>query len=296
MAMNLLASLSQIQEGTVKFFQSFAGWGVIAIVVEVLMLFTLTFFVSKVLRDNDATKLMIAYWIILVLGGVLHLVATDVMDKTIFVLFILLVSSIMLIMFNTEIKKSVWDTHKADTFSSNKRSGGNSDIRTPEETLACITAINDAVNNMRKSKTGALIVLSKGNLPKAVLQSGTKIDAEISKQLIEGIFFPNSPLHDCAMVIHGHKIQAAGCFLPLTQKTSYPKEYGTRHRAAIGITEVANVISLVVSEETGIISIVKQGNVTRYADYEMLMNALRDDYYWQEMPLSDKKRNNSNWR
>ena len=140
MAMNLLASLSQIQEGTVKFFQSFAGWGVIAIVVEVLMLFTLTFFVSKVLRDNDATKLMIAYWIILVLGGVLHLVATDVMDKTIFVLFILLVSSIMLIMFNTEIKKSVWDTHKADTFSSSKRSGGNSDIRTPEETLACITA------------------------------------------------------------------------------------------------------------------------------------------------------------
>jgi diadenylate cyclase len=91
------------------------------------------------------------------------------------------------------------------------------------------------------------------------------------------------------MIIHGHKIQAAGCFLPLTQKTSYPKEYGTRHRAAIGITEVANVISLVVSEETGIISIVKQGNVTRYADYDMLIDALKD-YYWQEMPLTDNKK------
>ena len=149
---------------------------------------------------------------------------------------------------------------------------------------------------MSKNNIGALIVLSKGSLPKQVLQSGVTIDAEISTQLIEGVFFPKAPLHDGAMVIHGHKIQAAGCFLPLTQKTSYPKEYGTRHRAAIGITEVANVISLVVSEETGIISIVKQGNVTRYADYEMLMNALRDDYYWQEMPLADKKRNNGNWR
>ena len=289
MSMNLLASLSQIQEGTVKFFQSFAGWGVIAIVVEVLMLFTLTFFVSKVLRDNDATKLMIAYWIILVLGGVLHLVATDVMDKTIFVLFILLVSSIMLIMFNTEIKKSVWDTHKADTFSSSKRSGGNSDIRTPEETLACITAINDAVNNMRKSKTGALIVLSKGNLPKAVLQSGTKIDAEISKQLIEGIFFPNSPLHDCAMVIHGHKIQAAGCTLPLTQKTNFPKEFGSRHKSAIGITEVANVIAIVVSEETGIVSVAKKGEVTRFVEYDTLNDILKE-YYWNDLYSSNKKK------
>ena len=96
-------------------------------------------------------------------------------------------------------------------------------------------------------------------------------------------------MHDGALVIHGHKIQAAGCFLPLTQKTSYPKEYGTRHRAGIGITEVANVISLVVSEETGIISIIKQGNVTRYADADMLADALKD-YYWQEMPISDKKR------
>jgi diadenylate cyclase len=107
--------------------------------------------------------------------------------------------------------------------------------------------------------------------------------------MIEGIFFPKAPLHDGAMIINGHKIQAASCFLPLTQKTSYPKEYGTRHRAAIGITEVANVISLVVSEETGIISIVQQGNVIRYADHDMLANALKEYYCWQEN-VSDKRR------
>lgn len=144
---------------------------------------------------------------------------------------------------------------------------------------------------MSKNNVGALLVLSKGSLPKQVLQSGVMVDAEISPQLIEGIFFPKSPLHDGAMIIKGHKILAAGCFLPLSQKLNYPKEFGTRHRAAIGITEVANVISIVVSEETGIISVVKQGNVQRYADYDVLKSVLRD-YYWQELPLSDsgKKR------
>ncbi|MBQ8320243.1 MAG: DNA integrity scanning protein DisA nucleotide-binding domain protein [Clostridia bacterium] len=76
--------------------------------------------------------------------------------------------------------------------------------------------------------------------------------------------------------------------MPLTQKTSYPKEFGTRHRAGIGITEVANVVAIVVSEETGIISIIKQGNVSRFPDTEQLTQALKD-YYWQELPISDKK-------
>jgi diadenylate cyclase len=212
------------------------------------------------------------------------------MTRGFFLFYVLLISAFMMILFNVEIKKSLWDVHKTREQVAEKTTG-NTEIRTQADTERCIDNIIKALQNMSKNNVGALIVLSKGSLPKQVLQSGVTIDAEISTQLIEGVFFPKAPLHDGALVIHGHKIQAAGCFLPLTQKTSYPKEYGTRHRAAIGITEVANVISLVVSEETGIISIVKQGNVTRYADYEMLMNALREDYYWQEMPLSDKKRN-----
>ena len=138
---------------------------------------------------------------------------------------------------------------------------------------------------MSKNNIGALIVLSHGSLPKQVLHSGVTIDAEISTQMIEGIFFPKAPLHDGAMIIHGHKIQSAGCFLPLTQKTSYPKEYGTRHRAGIGITEVANVISLVVSEETGIISIARAGKITRYVDTETLKKTLKE-YYWKEIASS----------
>ncbi|MBQ3220994.1 MAG: diadenylate cyclase [Clostridia bacterium] len=261
--------------------------------VEIFLLFALIFYVSKVLRDNDATKLMIVYWLMLLIGCGLKVYqevdsSVTIFNESFFLFYVLLVSAFMLILFNVEVKKSLWDVHNAkDT--GEKLTGSAAEVRPQADTERCITNVIKALQNMSKNNVGALIVLSKGSLPKQVLQSGVEIDAEISTQLIEGIFFPKAPLHDGAMIIHGHKIQAAGCFLPLTQKTSYPKEYGTRHRAAIGITEVANVISLVVSEETGIISIVKKGNVTRYADYDMLVDALKD-YYWQEMPLTDKKR------
>lgn len=194
----------------------------------------------------------------------------------------------MLIMYNVEIKKSLWDSHDDKKPKLSEMIFAKDSAPGTDSAEQCIADIIRALQNMSKNNVGALIVLSKGNLPKQVLQSGVRMDADISTQLIEGVFFPKAPLHDGAMILKGHKIQAAGCFLPLTQKTNYPKDFGTRHRAGIGITEVANVVSLVVSEETGIISIIKQGNVQRYADYDMLLSALRD-YYWQELPLADKK-------
>ena len=266
-----------------EFFTGFRG----IYVAEIAMLFLLFTFVSRMLKENDATRMMVAYWVMIVVMGVLSY-AVDFLDARFYLYFLLILSAFMLIMYNVEIKKSLWDSHgdkktKLSEMISAKDSAPGTD--TAEQ---CIADIIRALQNMSKNNVGALIVLSKGNLPKQVLQSGVRMDADISTQLIEGVFFPKAPLHDGAMILKGHKIQAAGCFLPLTQKTNYPKDFGTRHRAGIGITEVANVVSLVVSEETGIISIIKQGNVQRYADYDMLLSALRD-YYWQELPLADKK-------
>ena len=265
-----------------EFFTGFRG----IYVAEIAALFLMFTFVSRTLKENDATRMMIAYWAMIVIVGVLSY-AVDFLDAQFYLYFLLILSAFMLIMFNVEIKKSLWDSHidkeKLGEIVSMKDSVAGTD-----SAERCIGDIIRALQNMSKNNVGALIVLSKGNLPKQVLQSGVRTDADISTQLIEGIFFPKAPLHDGAMILKGHKIQAAGCFLPLTQKTNYPKDFGTRHRAGIGITEVANVVSLVVSEETGIISIIKQGNVQRYADYDMLLSALRD-YYWQELPLADKK-------
>ena len=285
MLLSTAERLIQIKDGATSFFNDF-HW---IYAIELLCFFALIFYVSKVLRDNDATKLMLIYWLLLVVGGLLFVFAETLIDRDFYLFFVLLISAFMLILFNVEVKKSLWDVHATKTVGHDKFTGGGSEIRSQAETERCIENIIKALQNMSKNNVGALIVLSKGSLPKQVMQSGVIVDAEISTQMLEGIFFPKSPLHDGATIIHGHKIQAAGCFLPLTQKTSYPKEYGTRHRAGIGITEVANVISLVVSEETGIISIINQGNVIRYADYDMLVDALKD-YYWQDMPLTDKKR------
>ncbi len=288
MGIRLLAGAGrfwQLKDGIIDFFNNFQ----VMYGIEIFLFFLLIYFVSKVLRENDATKLMILYWVLLLVGGAMNVFANELIDRQFLLFYVALLSAFMLILFNVEVKKSLWDVHSAKPVTLEKLTGGSTEIRTQAETEHCIANVIKALQNMSKNNVGALVVLSRGSLPKQVLQSGVLIDAEISTQMIEGVFFPKAPLHDGAMIIHGHKIQAAGCFLPLTQKTSYPKEYGTRHRAAIGITEVANVISLVVSEETGIISIVKQGNVIRYADYDMLMDALKD-YYWQEMPLTDKKR------
>ena len=284
-------SLVRLLDRVSLFFANFS----FAYAIEIAILFMLIFYVSKILRENDATRLMLIYWALIVIVGVMSEVdSVTLISKDFFFYFVMMSSMFMLILFNVEVKKSLLDMNFVPLKPTEKTAAGGSmeSHRSNEDVERCISDIIKALQNMSKNNVGALVVLSKGSLPKQVLQSGVQIDAEISTQMIEGVFFPKAPLHDGALVIHGHKIQAAGCFLPLTQKTSYPKEYGTRHRAAIGITEVANVISLVVSEETGIISIVKQGNVTRYADYDMLVDALKD-YYWQEMPLTDKRRGGS---
>ncbi len=276
-------SLIKMGEKITAFFQNF---GVLEGALVVIF-FMLLYFVSKTLRDNDATKLMILYWVLIVGVGFIDY-AAEFLTPTFYLYFVILLSLFMLILFSTEVKKSLWDVHKSKKeLPENPRTGA--PVASKETVENCISDIIRALQNMSKNNVGALIVLSKGNLPKQVLFSGVRLDADISTQVIEGVFFPNAPLHDGAMIMKGHKIQAAGCFLPLTQKTSVPKDFGTRHRAGMGITEVANVIAIVVSEETGIISIIKQGTVKRYADYDMLSNALRD-YYWQELPLSDKKR------
>ena len=140
---------------------------------------------------------------------------------------------------------------------------------------------------MSKKNTGAIIVLAAGEIPEQIIDSGIKLESDISSELIESVFFPKTPLHDGAMIISDTKIVAAGCFWPLSHNDNIPKDLGTRHRAGIGITETIDVISLIVSEETGIISIARGGKITRYADAEILKKTL-NKYYWQELESTRK--------
>lgn len=133
-----------------------------------------------------------------------------------------------------------------------------------------VSEIVRALSNMSRKKIGALIVFERSTGLGDVIESGTVVDAEISDPLIENIFEPNTPLHDGAMIIREERIVAAACILQLSDDYTISRELGTRHRAAIGITEATDAVSLIVSEETGIISMARDGKLTRYLDAKSL--------------------------
>src|ERR671932_150068 len=133
-----------------------------------------------------------------------------------------------------------------------------------------------AATTLASTKTGALIVVERGVNLRNVIEGGVKMDAELSYDLLVTIFNPATPLHDGAVVIRGHRAAAAACFLPLTLNPRLSKDIGTRHRAAIGITEDTDAVAVVVSEETGLISFVQAGQIRRGLDGTRLRAAILD--------------------
>lgn len=150
----------------------------------------------------------------------------------------------------------------------------NSDDELRDATAEILTACQD----MAKQDVGAIIIIdSAGDIHDNILDTGTRLNATLSAPLFESIFNTKAPLHDGAVIVRGNKIIAAGCFLTLTQR-NVNKEMGTRHRAAIGITEDTDVLSIVVSEETGIISVVKHGEIKRYMTMDKLKDEIEEAY------------------
>ena len=149
--------------------------------------------------------------------------------------------------------------------------------------------ITDTVNSfckaavdMSETKTGALVVFEKEALLKDIADSGTLVDARASAELFNGLFFKNSALHDGAVLVREGRIHSAGCILPLTQNTGLASELGTRHRAAIGMSEQSDAVVVVVSEETGAISVAKNGALTRDVTTGELREILLDEFINKE--------------
>lgn len=263
---NYIASLSDLNN-------------LISFAVAVICFTVLYFFVIRFLVRQEATDVVLIFVFTLVLSaGVIALL--DVIHNVIYLCVPAISIMIILCLYSVEVKRSIWAKRNTKFFDVKKSEGVRVDV---EKTHFCINEIIKALQNMSKNDVGAIIVLSTGNVPSQIIDSGVKLESDISSQLIESVFFPKTPLHDGAMIINGTKIVAAGCFLPLSQKSdNIPKDLGTRHRAGIGVTETIDVISFIVSEETGIISVARGGKITRYADAEILKTVL-NKYYWQEL-------------
>ncbi|MBE7061865.1 MAG: hypothetical protein E7382_04945 [Clostridiales bacterium] len=250
----------------------------IAMSVSILAFTVLYYYMIKFLSDNESGALTALFVIImLVSAGILTFFGK--INTAIYLLIPAIFIIAIMVLYSTEIKRVIW-SRKNSKMVDMRNAGTSYD---EEKIQNCISEIIKALQNMSKNDVGAILVLSNGNVPNQILDSGVKLDCDISSELIESVFFPKTPLHDGAMIINGTKIVAAGCFLPLSQKVdNIPKDLGTRHRAGLGVTETIDVMSIIVSEETGIISIAKAGRITRYADYETLKRTLAT-YYWQEL-------------
>ena len=241
--------------------------------LQLILLTVLYYLMFKVLKNNKADKFI---WIIIffiVFTGLVLAFSAEINSGFLFIV-IAMTALLVFTMFHTEIKRSILDA-------------GVKKSKSESVTVSGVELIMDeivrAVQNMSKNDIGALIVLSNDNLPEGIIESGTVINAQITSQMVEAVFYPKAPLHDGALVIEGNKLYAAGCFLPLAQDERLPKEMGSRHRAALGVTMVASVTAIVVSEETGIISIAKNGVIKKkYADATDIKEAL-SDYYWSDL-------------
>lgn len=132
---------------------------------------------------------------------------------------------------------------------------------------------------LSRTKTGALLVIEREMGLNDISATGIKIDALITSEFLLNVFIPNTPLHDGAAVIRGNRLIAAGCYLPLTEKPGLPKELGTRHRAAIGISEQCDALVLIVSEETGTISVAENGGITRSLNGETLAKKIGPAFF-----------------
>jgi diadenylate cyclase len=146
----------------------------------------------------------------------------------------------------------------------------------PQEFDHFLNELTKAIPVLVKKRIGALIIIERETGLKDWVETGIPVDGVVSAELLINIFFPRSPLHDGAVIIRGSQIVAAGCYLPLTDDPYLNKELGTRHRAGIGVSEQSDAVAIIVSEETGVISVAHNGILTRYLDEKKLRSVLTD--------------------
>ena len=236
-------------------------------VIAILFYFVLLFF-----HNNNLNKLLMIFVVIIALCCALLYFSPQLLSSQILKYVLIFLPFCLVIVYSNEIKRALT---RLNAHSINEK---HIDNATDEEIRKTITNLVRATQNLAKHNTGALIVLSKGRFPGHILESGTSVNATVSSELLETIFINKSPLHDGAVIIQGSTLLSAGCLLPLSQDTDLPKDFGTRHRAAVGVTEQENAQCIVVSEETGIISYANAGKIKRYVDSSML-NLLLEEFY-----------------
>lgn len=228
-------------------------------IIDILIVAMLLYYLYRMMKNSGTLSLFygviafIAIWVVAAEIFDMKLTGT-ILDKFMSIGLIVLV-----ILFQDQIKRFLIEIGSKGSWSSIKRLFSHS--KSQDKDHSNVLAVVYACMSMSKSKTGALIVVQR-KLPLTDFEeTGDIIDAKINMRLIENIFFKNSPLHDGAMIIANHKIVSVGCILPVSHDMNIPKNLGLRHRAALGMSQVTDALCIVVSEETGNISVAMDGQL-----------------------------------
>ena len=248
-------------------------------VIDILLVGLLVYYVYKLIRGTAAISIFLGIIILYIVWAVVKALNMSLLSEIMGQVLGVGVIAII-VLFQQEIRKFllslgnnyILNNEKIKMFS---KLFGNRGVAME---LQALDEITQACRKMSETKTGALIVLAHTSSMEFVVETGDVIDARINRRLIENLFFKNSPLHDGAMVIADGRIVAARCTLPITENPNIPAHYGMRHRAAAGLSEETDACVIVVSEETGNISFVKDGKIKTMGSITELRLAIEGSY------------------
>lgn len=271
--------------GTIMFevFNDFTFLSALAIVVDIALVAFVIYKLIMVIRGTRAVQLVKGITVILAvwfLSGFLGLNTLQwIMQQA--VTYGLLA---IIIIFQPELRRALEQLGRGRLFQSTSTAA-------EEDIQETIEHIIKASNYMGKRRIGALISIERETGMNDYVETGIEMNAKLTSELLINVFIPNTPLHDGAVILKNNEIVAAGCYLPLSENPFISKELGTRHRAALGVSEVTDAITLAVSEETGGISVTKNGELHRSLDEEALRKLLE-----KEMLKEDSNGSNSRWQ
>jgi len=246
--------------------------------IDILLVAMMLFYIYRLMRDSRSLNVFVGILIFIVVwlfvSQVLEMrLMGTILDKLVSVGVIALI-----VLFQDDIRKFLYNigTRKGVSKLLHFITPSRGNRTDKEKVKKDIMPIVMACMSMSKQKVGALIVVERNQSLNDIISTGETVDANINQRLIENIFFKNSPLHDGAMVISNHRITAAGCILPVSHNLDIPKELGLRHRAALGMSQDSDALSIIVSEETGGISIARDGLFRLRLSAEELETILTD--------------------
>ena len=225
-------------------------------IIDILLVAILLYYIYRLMKESRSLNVFMGILVFVVLWLVVAQVLQMKLLGSILDKFVSVGVIVLVVLFQEEIRKFLYNLGAHQRMRTFRRFFSISEKKQdPQKLKQVIMPIVMSCMNMIKKKVGALIVIQRTTPLDDIVATGESLDASINQRLIENLFFKNSPLHDGAMIIAGDRIKAAGCILPVSHDLNIPKELGLRHRAALGITHESDSIAIVVSEETGGISV-----------------------------------------